>query len=169
MGLFPPSPGGGQSVDYGYKGKGVTLHMLVDRKGHPLSAMHGSAKSDERKMVIPLIKKSNVFVLKDITNLAQTMIFLEADKGYDAMWLRQEFLENQVLPLIPYRGKRNHLHKESCKYFQKISVRWKVERSFAWIKRKCRRLFLKWERIAEIWAAMINLSIIYYWLSALVR
>ena len=72
---FSPSPSRGQSVDYGCKGKGVTLNMLVDRKRHPLSAMSGSEKSDDRKMVLLLIKKSNIFVLKDITNLAQTMIF----------------------------------------------------------------------------------------------
>jgi transposase len=169
MDLFPPSPGGGQSVDYGYKGKGVTLHMLSDSKGSPLSALHGSAKSDERKMVLPLIEKSNIFVLKDLSNLSQSMLFLEADKGYDAMWLRQELLKNQVLPLIPYRGKRDCIHRESCKFFQRTSVRWKIERSFAWMKRKCRRLLLKWERLAETWSAMIDLVLIYFWLKLLVR
>ena len=169
MGLFPPSPGGGQDVDYGYKGKGVTLHMLTDRKGRPIGALHGSAKSDERKMVLPLIAKSNVFMLKDLSNLSQPMIFLEADKGYDAMWLRQELLNHQILPLIPYRGSKLKLYQESRRCFKQTSIRWRVERTFAWIKRKCRRLYLKWERTRVAWAAMIDLSLIYFWLEALVR
>ncbi|PIS01248.1 MAG: hypothetical protein COT84_03340 [Chlamydiae bacterium CG10_big_fil_rev_8_21_14_0_10_35_9] len=63
----------------GYKGKGITLPMSADSQGHPIGALHGSAKSDERKMVLPLIAKSNVFVLKDLSNLTQSMIFLEFD------------------------------------------------------------------------------------------
>ena len=30
MALFPPGKGGGELVEYGYKGKGVTIHSLVD-------------------------------------------------------------------------------------------------------------------------------------------
>ncbi|PIS01247.1 MAG: hypothetical protein COT84_03335 [Chlamydiae bacterium CG10_big_fil_rev_8_21_14_0_10_35_9] len=71
--------------------------------------------------------------------------------------------------MIPYRGSKNALYQESCKIFKKKSIRWKVERTFAWVKRKCRRLYLKWERTTAAWAAVVDLSLIYYWLEALVR
>ena len=169
MGLFPPSPGGGEDVAHGYKGKGVTLHLLADCEGRPIGALHGSAKSDERRMVLPLIAKSNIFELKDLSNLTQPMIFLEADKGYDAMWLRLELLKTRVLPLIPYRGKNNSIYKESCKFFNKERVRWKIERTFSWLKPKYRRLYMKWERKAKAWAAMLTLALVHYWIESLVR
>jgi hypothetical protein len=37
MALFPPGKGGGQGVDYGYKGKGVLIHLIVDKNGAPLN------------------------------------------------------------------------------------------------------------------------------------
>jgi hypothetical protein len=30
MALFPPGKGGGSGVEYGFKGKGVLIHTLVD-------------------------------------------------------------------------------------------------------------------------------------------
>ena len=35
-------------VDYGYKGKGVTTHLLADGEGNPLSFEVTRAKGDER-------------------------------------------------------------------------------------------------------------------------
>ncbi|MGX9727598.1 MAG: hypothetical protein ACTFAK_09855 [Candidatus Electronema sp. VV] len=48
-GSFPPGKGGGTEVDYGYKGKGVLIHLLVDADGMPLSACSAPANKDERK------------------------------------------------------------------------------------------------------------------------
>jgi len=39
MALFPHGKGGGQDVDYGYKGKGVTTHLLTEGNGMPLSVI----------------------------------------------------------------------------------------------------------------------------------
>lgn len=66
-----------------------------------------------------------------VTSHDLAIIFLEADKGYDAMRLRQELLKSNILPLIPYRRSKNTLYQESCKVFNKRSVHWKVERTFA--------------------------------------
>lgn len=49
MALFPPGKGGGEDVDYGYKGKGVTAHLLVDGNGMPLSVSATSASGSEIK------------------------------------------------------------------------------------------------------------------------
>ncbi len=35
-GFFSAGKGGGEKVDHGYKGKGVTTHLLVDGLGQPL-------------------------------------------------------------------------------------------------------------------------------------
>ena len=61
MALFPPGKGGGQSVDYGYKGKGVTTHLLVDGNGMPLSATATPASGSEREQVSPLLQRVRVY------------------------------------------------------------------------------------------------------------
>lgn len=54
-GFFSGGKGGGEMVDYGYKGKGVTTHLLADGEGNPLSFEVTSAKGDERQQVEKLI------------------------------------------------------------------------------------------------------------------
>ena len=44
--LFPPGKGGGSGVDYGYKGKGILIHTLVDGKGSPLAVSVTAANGD---------------------------------------------------------------------------------------------------------------------------
>ena len=61
MALFPPGKGGGQSVDYGYKGKGVTTHLLVDGNGMPLSATATPASGSEREQVYPLLQRVRIY------------------------------------------------------------------------------------------------------------
>ena len=70
------------------------------------------------------------------------MLILEADKGYNSHELRLELLEMNVFPLIPYR-KKNKKAELFRQQFSIESKRWKVERSFAWLKRKCRRLLVR--------------------------
>ena len=77
MALFPSGKGGGELVAYGYKGKGVTIHSLVDANGNPLAIATSAANIDERKLVETLLDTAG-----------QTPKALYADKGYDALWLR---------------------------------------------------------------------------------
>ena len=43
-------------VAYGYKGKGILIHLLVDADGMPLSACSAPANEDESKHVGPLLE-----------------------------------------------------------------------------------------------------------------
>lgn len=169
MGLFPPAPGGGEAVDYGYKGKGVLIHLLSDRNGHPIGACTTSAKGDERKMVLPLIKKTLPLRLECSPALGNLITILEGDRGYDAAWLRQDLLKIRIFPMIPHRGRRRIIHQKTCKTFNLKTERWKVERSIVWIKRKARRIICRWERTFDNWDSMVTLALIFYWMKILVR
>ena len=57
MVFFSAGKGGGELVDYGYKGKGVTNHLLVDSEGSPVAIEVTSAKEDERQQVEPLLDR----------------------------------------------------------------------------------------------------------------
>ena len=80
MVFFSAGKGGGELVDYGYKGKGVTSHLLVDANGSPIAIEVTSAKGDERLQVEPLLKRiSNQ--LKTFQRETRLIPIFEADKG----------------------------------------------------------------------------------------
>ena len=173
MGLFPPAPGGGEEVDHGYKGKGSLLHILVDYNGAPLAVTTTASNGDERSQIPHLLAKSKIEKC-DSSLRRRAMIILEADKGYDSCKLRQMLLSRGIFPFIPRRriGKPNPNRpdqQEVAAYFQIESVRWKVERTFAWLKRKCRRLLLRWERRKNAWNAFSTLALIHFWKDILLR
>lgn len=165
MGLFPPSPGGGQEVAHGHKGKGTLLHLLIDGCGNPMAITTTAANGAEREEVEKLTT-----MVRELRTLGERMTILEADKGYDADWLRRALLIAQIFPLIPYRkikGRNAPTMQEVCSTFGLSRKRWMVERAFAWLKRRCRRLMLRWERIAIIWSGFATLGLIYTWLKIL--
>lgn len=153
MGVFSPSRMGGTEVGYGYKGKGSTIHLLTDGKGQPIAAKVTSAKADERKQVIDLLKS---------VPRKRFPPLLEADKGYDSQQLRIELLNNGVYPLIPYRGNRSRI----ASWVKR--VRWKVERSISWLKRGYRRLATRWERLSEVYTGVLFQALCYYWVKKIV-
>jgi transposase len=166
-GLFPPSPGGGQEVNHGYKGKGSLLHLLIDGTGNPLAITTTGANGDERQEVEKLLDRLDNIHAKPSE---ERMTIFEADKGYDANWLRQTLLIAKIFPLIPYRqiqGRKVPEMAEICRVFHLFRKRWMVERSFSWLKRRCRRLLLRWERIAKIWTGFATMGLIYTWLKIL--
>jgi hypothetical protein len=57
MVFFSSGRGGGDQIDYGYKGKGVTSHLLVEKSGKTLAVTSTPASGDERKQVNPLLGK----------------------------------------------------------------------------------------------------------------
>jgi len=115
MGPFPPAPGGGENVNYGYKGKGVVMHLLADSSGKPIAITTTQANASERSQVNILIKKSPISATKK-------MRVLEADKGYDCLWLRNKLLNMNIFPLIPYR-QNNHNANSFKKIFSIESKR----------------------------------------------
>lgn len=163
--LFPPAPGGGTEVAHGYKGKGTLLHLLVDAKGACLGITSTGANGNERQELLKLVDR--------ITELREDrkMIVVEADKGYDSAELRQELLNRGYFPLIPWRKsvKSGPTMNEVSERFGLKPIRWVVERTHSWLKRKYRRLMVRWERKQEVWTAMVQLALILEWTKNLLR
>tara|TARA_B100000700_G_scaffold304456_1_gene377133 strand:+ start:379 stop:879 length:501 start_codon:yes stop_codon:yes gene_type:complete len=163
MVFFSSGRGGGEEVDYGYKGKGVTSHLLVDSEGRPLAITATSANGDERDQVDPLLKK--VKRLTEKVWKRGSVPILEADKGYDAKRVRLIVLKNKVIPLIPYR-KSSKARKGIC-YLEKF--RWKVERTISWLKTRYRRISTRWERRVKYWRGFLQFALIDFWLKFLIK
>jgi len=144
------------------------IHLLVEARGRPLAITATAANGDERRQVEKLLEQqSKLFESPCLSQ--RRMTILEADKGYDCQWLRQLLHEREIFPLIPKRrmGKlfsKNPKTIAICNFFQIKRMRWQVERTFSWLKRKCRRLFIRWEKRSDNWLAMLKLSLIDYWL-----
>jgi transposase len=165
MALFPPGPGGGKEVEHGYKGKGSLLHLITDKEGKALWITTTSAKGNERVQAIVLLDQLQINGCKN-TNC---MTICEADKGYDSDKLRKEMLERGYVPIIGYRNNRKEKveTKEMYEFWKVPKKRWVVERCFSWLKRKCRRLLMRWERLPEAWNAFAQLGLIFMWLENL--
>lgn len=155
-------------MSHGYKGKGSLIHLLVDGKGEPLATTTTGSGGNERTEVEKLLQKTTILPK---TSLAGRMVVLEADRGYDCGWLRQVLLSRGIFPFIPYRKMRGRdapLSKEVMETFHLEKRRWQVERAFAWLKRRCRRLMTRWERKKVIWDGFVTLGLIYTWMLNLV-
>lgn len=92
-GSFAAGKGGGKEVDYGYKGKGVLTHLLVEGNGLPLAKTVTAANGDERVEALKLIDQIEYLRKGDDHGLK--VCILEADKGYDSDNLRIELLKKE--------------------------------------------------------------------------
>lgn len=127
-----------------------------------------AANGDECLEVEKLLAKASKYAG---VSLKKRVKVLEADRGYDRGWLRQALLIRGIFPLIPYRrigGRDIPNTAEILKTFHLTKKRWQIERAFAWLKRRCRRLMMRWERKDLIWAGFVTLGIVYTWLKNLV-
>lgn len=103
--LFPPRKGGGAEVAYGYKGKGILIHLLVDAHGMPLSACSAPANEDERKQVGLLLEMVAVKTGK-LGRPPKKLRRIAADKGYDPDALRKFLKEKGIQPQLPRKKER---------------------------------------------------------------
>lgn len=165
MALFPPGKGGGESVDYGYKGKGVTTHLLVDGNGMPLAAIATPASENEREQVSPLLDRVRVY--HGYGRPKHCPKEIHADKGYDSKALCIFLRKKGIKPVIPKRVWKKKKKPRGRKVGASKS-RWKVERCFAWMQRKYRRLVARWERKDEYWNGFLQISIIMIWVDKLI-
>lgn len=88
-GMFAAGKGGGEGVAYGFKGKGVTLHAMVDGAGMPLDIRSTGADVSERSQVEPLLDSINV-KSGEKGRPRKRPEKVQLDKGYDSDELRKK-------------------------------------------------------------------------------
>ena len=86
-GSFAAGKGGGEGVEYGFKGKGVLTHALVDGNGNILSVTTTGAGQSEREQVEELLDGIDVNTGRRGRRRSRPAT-LELDKGYDSQELR---------------------------------------------------------------------------------
>ncbi|MBF0502252.1 MAG: IS5 family transposase [Candidatus Riflebacteria bacterium] len=88
-GSFAAGKGGGEGVDHGFKGKGVTTHAIVDGNGRPLAVTSTGAAGSERDEVEPLLNGIIVDTGRKGRQRSRPKA-IELDKGYDSKELREK-------------------------------------------------------------------------------
>lgn len=164
MVFFSRGKGGGEEIKHGFKGKGTTTHLLVDGNGLPIGFTSTPANGDERREVEPLLDRVKNQMAHVISK--GVIPIFEADKGYDAGWLRNRLLQRGIFPWICRRKKPGKVAEKVGSLLKRI--RWKVERAIAWLQRKFRRVAVRWERRTRYWKGFLTFSLIVFWTNKLV-
>ena len=139
--------------------------MLVDGNGMPLSITVTPASGSEREQVCPLLQR--VVIYHGYGRPKHCPKEIHADKGYDSRTLRTFLRSKGIKPIIPkrtWKGRR----QPSGRKIPASTSRWQVERCFAWIQRKYRRLVARWERQDAYWSGFLQISIIMIWVDKLI-
>lgn len=96
---------------------------------------------------------------------------LAADKGYDSRPLRRALRRRGIRASIPerqyhHRRKRGRPPRQDP---QLSGYRWVVERTFAWLNNRFRRLRIRYERLASTYYALCTLGCIMICLAILLK
>lgn len=91
------------------------------------------------------------------------IVSVYADKGYDAVTIREYLKNRNIISCIPKRNfKTEKGNTSNQNNYNK--TRFVVERFFAWLKNGFHRTRIRYERIAENYLAFVNIaSIMMYW------
>lgn len=165
MARFPPGKGGGEEVAWGYKGKGVTVHSWVEGHGLPLALQSTPANASEPAQVIPLLDAVQVRTGRRGRSRKRPKC-LQMDANYDVTKTRRQVRQRGIQPLISQNPRRRKHPKLGRPRAVPVD-RWKVERCFAWLQRKFRRLACRWERRNRYWLGFLSLAFSLVWLNVL--
>ena len=131
--------------------------VYVDGNGIPLTLLTESAQISEVKLALPTIDR--VSIERRANQPRKRLEKLVADKGYDAMWLRQALAKKGIKHRIPKRRARgfiaepkynNHIKADYCQ-------RWIVERTISWLG-NYRRLLIRWENNENNYEALLEIA-----------
>lgn len=134
----------------------MLLHLLVERNGKPIYCKATPANQAEQDEAINLLRR--------IYKSKYRPIILQADKGYDSSRIRGYAASIcGIIPVIPQRVWGNQVRTK-----EERNDRWKVERTFAWLYRKYRRLSTRWERKMIYYQGFVSAALCLFWLHEIV-
>ncbi|MDR1076701.1 MAG: IS5 family transposase, partial [Xanthomonadaceae bacterium] len=128
---FANGRGGGLEIGNTKCGKGVKIMAIVDRAGLPLSVSTHAANHHEVKRV----QLSFDFYM--IEAMPEVLI---GDRAYDSDDLDDDLSGKGIKRISPRRKNRKKPKTQDGRQLRRYKRRWIVERFFAWMKHKRRRL-----------------------------
>ena len=129
---------------------GTKLHAAVDRAGLPAALAAGPANRHESARFVDVIEDAG----RTVGSGAREMRSVHADRGYDSKIIRSCLRARNVKDRIPHRrigGRRDGRSRRD-------TVRYVVERFFAWMKGGFGRLGMRYEGRSENFLAFANVA-----------
>src|SRR5262245_30888745 len=145
-GSFAPAKKGGDKVGLTKKGKGTKWMLVIDGNGLPLGFHLDSATTAEVKLAEQTLDV--ICVPRSRGRPKQRPKKLVADRGYDSSEFRRALRRRAIQLCIPARHRpakwRAKRGRPVVARKDEYRLRYKVERSFAWLG-SYRRLLIRWE------------------------
>ena len=134
--------------------------LVVDGTGLPLGLLVDSATPNEQTLLKATL--ATIRVPRARGRARQRPKVLAADKLFDNQalrrWLRQHGIQPQI-PLIARPHRKTPKRGRPLQLGPVYHQRWKVERTFAWLKH-CRRLQVRYERLLSTYHGFCLLACI---------
>ena len=150
----------------GYNGfnriSGTKIHVAVEQNGLPVSVVMGPANQhDSARFVDVMDGISQYLDERSIRKIARC----QADKGYDAEFIRKYLTKRKISDCIPYRkNSKTQQQNDNTEQYLYGKTRYVVERFFAWLKNGFHRTRIRYEKNAQNYLAFVIISsIMMYW------
>jgi putative transposase len=136
--------------------RGCKIHLLVDQQGAPLS-VHLTAANEHDKWSADDLILAIVVERPDPEEVEQHLC---ADRGYDYEDVHQVVEQEQYVPHIKHRRRRNEPQEEACPIPGELRYparRWVVERTLGWLAKR-RSIRIRWCKKVENWLAFVHFA-----------
>jgi transposase len=162
-GSFAPAKKGGDKVGLTKKGKGTKWMLVVDGNGLPLGFHLDSANVAEVRLAEETLDTIRVCRGGTRGRPKQRPKTLVADRGYDSSAFRGVLRRRGIRMCIPakrrpasWRPKRG---RPVLARREEYRLRYKVERSFAWLG-NFRRLLIRWEHLSGVYRSFFTVAVL---------
>src|SRR5215467_8512500 len=160
-GSFAPAKKGGEKVGLTRKGKGTKWMLVVDGNGLPLGFHLDGANRAEVRLAEQTL--DTIRVARPRGHPKQRPQKLVADRGYDSRAFRRVLRGRGIRMCIPskrrpatWKAKRG---RPIVARQDDYRLRFKVERSFAWLG-NFRRLLIRWEYLFSVYRSWFTIAVL---------
>ena len=126
--------------------------VLADGAGTPLGIHLEAASPSEVKLVEATLDSVKVKTGKRKRGKPKRLI---GDRGYDSNTVRALLVKRGIEPVIPARRNNRVATHQDGRKLRRYKRRWIIERSNSWLQ-TFRRLVVRYERSAKIYAALVH-------------
>jgi len=128
--------------------------VLADGAGTALGVHLEKASPSEVKLVEATLNNVQVKTGKRRRGKPKRLI---GDRGYDSNQVRALLVKRGIEPMIPARSNNTVATHQDGRRMRRYKRRWIIERSNSWLQ-TFRRLVVRYERSAKIFAAFVHMA-----------
>ncbi|WP_162798294.1 IS5 family transposase [Sulfitobacter sp. SK011] len=144
-GLRPPA----WCMSSGMRPLGTKIHALTNQNGLPIRFELTPGQAHDAPPC------------KHLLDALQPGQYVQADKAYDADWIREMIWEQGAIDVIPSKSNRKLPKDFDAEIYKERN---KIERFFARLKASFRRIGTRYEKTSCNFLALINLASVRLWI-----